>query len=214
MDATAEAHEPPTRSRPARSGKSTRRFEAALLAPGASAGRDQPGLVAIDAALSRAGVVVERLDFPYWLAGRKRPDPPAVLLASLEQAARELAERSGLPKEAVALGGRSMGGRIASMAVAEGFPAAALLLVSYPLHPPGRPEKLRTEHFRRIAVPCLFVSGTRDAFGKPDELEAATRSIRGPVTHVWLEGGDHSLRRLEDEVARTVLAWATGSDAS
>ena len=99
------------------------------------------------------------------------------------------------------LGGRSMGGRMCSMAVAEGLPARGLVLISYPLHPPGRPDRLRVEHFPALRVPCLFVSGTRDAFGSPDELEAATAAIPGPVTHHWIEGKDHGLRGVDAEVA-------------
>ncbi len=93
------------------------------------------------------------------------------------------------------------------MAVAEGLDAAGLVLISYPLHPPGRPDRLRTEHLPELHVPCLFVSGTRDAFGSPDELEAATRMIAGPVTHHWIEGKDHGLRGAEQEVTRAVLDW-------
>jgi predicted alpha/beta-hydrolase family hydrolase len=109
----------------------------------------------------------------------------------------------------IALGGRSMGGRMCSMAVAEGQPAAGLVLVSYPLHPPGRPDRPRTEHFGDIRVPCLFVSGTRDAFAAPAELEEATGAIPGKVTHRWIEGGDHGLRRKDPEVAEIVRAWVT-----
>ena len=94
-----------------------------------------------------------------------------------------------------------------SIAVAEGTPAAGLLLISYPLHPPGKPDKLRTEHFPAITVPCLFVSGDRDAFGTPDELESATRAITGRVTHVWIERGNHSLDRVDDQIVEAVLAW-------
>lgn len=178
-----------------------------VLAPGASAGRDQPALVAIDRAVAAAGIVVERVEFPYRLAGRRVPDRPDVLVATLERAARTLAGRLGVEQQAVALGGRSMGGRIGSMAVAEGLPAAALVLVSYPLHPPGRPERLRTAHFPAIGVPCLFVSGTRDQFASPRELKEATAAIPGPVTTVFLEGGDHGLRRRDDEVAEAVAGW-------
>jgi hypothetical protein len=96
-----------------------------------------------------------------------------------------------------------------SMAVAEGLEGAALVLVSYPLHPPGRPDRLRTEHFGALDVPCLFVSGTRDAFGSPDELEAATAGIPGPVTHCWLDGGDHGLRGRDAQVAEVVRDWVT-----
>ena len=138
-----------------------------VLAPGASAGRDQPALVAIDEAVSASGVRVERIDFPYRLAGRRAPDRPPVLIATVVSAAESLARTLGVAPRRVALGGRSMGGRMCSMAVADGLPAAALVLVSYPLHPPGKPEQLRTEHFGALEVPCLFVSGTRDAFGSP-----------------------------------------------
>jgi hypothetical protein len=178
-----------------------------LLAPGAGAGSDQASLVAIDRALSATGIAVARMDFPYRLAGRRAPDRPAVLLASLEANARALAEKIGVRQARVALGGRSMGGRIASMCVAAGLPAAGLVLVSYPLHPPGHPEKSRTEHLGAISVSCLFVSGTRDAFGTREELESATRAIQGDVTHVWIEGGDHGLRGRDSEVASVVASW-------
>jgi predicted alpha/beta-hydrolase family hydrolase len=181
-----------------------------VLAPGASAGRDQPSLVAIDEAVSEKGIVVERMDFGYRSAGRRAPDRAPVLIAEVVDHARELSLRTGARQNRVALGGRSMGGRIASMAVAEGLPAAALVLVSYPLHPPGHPEKSRVEHLGSITVPCMFVSGTRDAFGTPDELESATAAITGPVTHVWLEGGDHGLRRRDAEVASIVASWLRG----
>jgi predicted alpha/beta-hydrolase family hydrolase len=190
-----------------------------LLAPGASAGRDQPALVAIDRAVSALGLMVERIDFPYHLAGRRRPDAPAVLLETVRSSARALAARAGaasgrpevpdgqgVPTSSIVLGGRSMGGRICSLAVAEGLPAAGLVLVSYPLHPPGRPEKLRREHFARLKVPCLFVSGARDAFASPDELEQAVSLIDGPVKRVTIEG-DHGLKRGDAEVASLVAQW-------
>jgi predicted alpha/beta-hydrolase family hydrolase len=191
---------------PARAKKPDR---ALLLTPGAGAVRDQPSLVAIEHALAPASIPVERMDFPYRLAGRRSPDKPAVLLAAVQQGATQLAERTGIAPDRLILGGRSMGGRICSMAVADGLDALALVLISYPLHAPGKPENLRTEHLPRIDVPCLFVSGTRDAFGTPAELEAATKAIPGDVTHVWIEGGDHGLRRKDDEVAATVGDWVT-----
>ncbi|MGI9080423.1 MAG: alpha/beta hydrolase family protein [Acidimicrobiales bacterium] len=178
---------------------------AVLLTPGAGAGRDQPSLVAMEEALQP--IVVERMDFPYRLAGRSRPDRAEVLVAAVREGAGALAGRTGLAARRLVLGGRSMGGRICSMAVAEGLDALALVLISYPLHPPGRPERLRTEHFGHIHVPCLFVSGTRDAFATPAELEEATTPIPGPVTHTWLEGGDHGLRRRDDTVAAVVGDW-------
>jgi hypothetical protein len=182
-----------------------------ILTPGASAGRDNSCLVAIDDALKTAAVRVDRIDFPYHLAGRRAPDRPPVLIATVVSAAAALAAELGVPTSRIALGGRSMGGRMCSMAVAEGLPAAALVLISYPLHPPGKPDRPRTEHLGSLDIPCLFVSGTRDAFGTPDELEAATASIPGPVTHVWIEGGDHGLRRRDDQVAAAVASWLSRS---
>jgi predicted alpha/beta-hydrolase family hydrolase len=183
-----------------------------LLAPGAGADRDQATLVALDEQLSAAGAVVERMDFPYRRAGRRAPDRPPVLLAAVEEEAGRLADRLKPSSRAVIAGGRSMGGRMCSMAVAEGRvpEAAGLLLISYPLHPPGRPDKLRTEHFPRIIVPCLFVSGRRDAFAAPDELEAATAAIKGPVTHQWVDGKDHALRGVDGLIGELALDWLRG----
>ncbi len=184
---------------------------ALLLTPGAGADRNQSALVAIDEAVSSDGVVVDRIDFPYRKAGRKAPDRAPVLIASVLEAAAELVARAGVAPDALALGGRSMGGRMCSMAVAEGLPAAALVLVSYPLHPPGKPDNLRTEHFAALDLPCLFVSGTRDAFGTPPELEAATRAIPGPVSHEWVEGGSHGLRGADGRVADVVRRWISAA---
>ena len=93
------------------------------------------------------------------------------------------------------------------MAVAEGLPAAGLVMISYPLHPPGKPERLRIEHLPDLRVPCLFVSGTRDAFGTPAELEHHTAAIAGPVTHVWIEGKGHDLKGQDQVVAEAVADW-------
>lgn len=178
-----------------------------LLSPGAGAGRDQPSLVAIDELLTPAGVAVRRMDFPYRLAGRRSPDRPPVLLAAVVAEAATLAAESGVAPGDLLLGGRSMGGRICSMAAAAGLPCAGLVLISYPLHPPGRPDRMRTEHFATLTIPCLFISGTRDAFGSPDELTAATAAIPGTVTHHWIEAKDHGLRGCEAPVARIVADW-------
>jgi hypothetical protein len=181
-----------------------------VLTPGAGAGRDNSTLLAIDTTLSGCGMRVERVDFPYRKAGRRSPDRPPVLVATVVEAAVALADALGVGTELVALGGRSMGGRMCSMAVADGLPAAALILVSYPLHPPGKPEQPRTGHFAALDLPCLFLSGTRDAFGAPDELTAATAAIPGAVTHLWIEGGDHGLRGRDEHVAESVRDWVLG----
>ena len=177
-----------------------------LLAPGAGADRDQATLVALDEALSGVGVVVVRMDFPYRRAGRRAPDRPPVLLDAVRTEAAALADRC----DRLVLGGRSMGGRMCSMAVADGLAAAGLLLVSYPLHPPGRPDKLRTEHFPALDVPCLFISGTGDAFGSPAEMEAATKAIPGRVTHEWIEGKDHGLRGVDTRICELAVGWIEG----
>ncbi len=178
-----------------------------LLAPGAGADRDHASLVAIEAALDP--LPVRRMDFPYRRAGRRAPDREPVLVAAVVEEAAALATELGVEPASLVLGGRSLGGRICSLAVAQGLPARALVLVSYPLHPPGRPEKLRTAHLDALALPCLVLSGTRDAFGSPEELTAATAPIPGPVTHRWLEGGDHGLRGRDLAVAGEVAAWVT-----
>lgn len=177
---------------------------AVLVFPGAGTGSDHPSLVAIEEALRPVPVV--RADFPYRRVGRRAPDrEPVLVRAVVEEAAATGAAR-------LVLGGRSMGGRMCSIAVAEGrVPAAVgLVLIAYPLHPPGRPDRLRTGHFGAIGVPCLFVSGTRDAFGTPAELEAATAAIPGPVTHVWVDGAGHDLRGADELVAQTVKRFCDG----
>jgi predicted alpha/beta-hydrolase family hydrolase len=180
-----------------------------LLFPGAGASRDAPALVALDRALSDEMEVV-RADFPYRREGRKAPDRPPKAIACVRDEAALLADRAGIDPAAVALGGRSFGGRMCSMAVAEGLPAAALVLIAYPLHPMGKPDRLRVEHFPDIDVPCLFVSGTRDPFGTPDEFAAHTAAISGPVTHVWVDGGRHDLRGSDADVAGSVRDWLRG----
>ncbi len=179
-----------------------------VLTPGASAGRDHSGLVAVDQAVARLGPVVERVEFPGQAAGKRRPDRPEVCIATVRAATAELAHRLHVPTSRLAVGGRSMGCRMCSMAVAEGLKVAALVLISYPLHPPGRPDRLRTAHFPLLDVPCLFVSGRRDAFGTPGELERETAAIGAPVTLVFVDG-DHSLRRAEPEVGDIVATWLT-----
>ena len=102
-----------------------------------------------------------------------------------------------------------MGGRMCSIAVADGLDpqVKGLVLVAYPLHPPGRPDKLRTEHLPRITVPCLFISGTRDSFGTPDELLAATATIPGTVTHVWIDRKGHDLKGADNAIVDAIRTW-------
>lgn len=184
-----------------------------LLTPGAGASRDHHTLVAVDEALGALDppVPVRRTDFPYRIAGKRMPDRPPVAVAHLVREAEAFAGELGTTTRRLLLGGRSYGGRMCSMAVAEGLPAAGLVLLSYPLHPPGRPDRLRVDHFGALRVPVLLVSGDRDPFGTPDELAEHTAAIPGPVTRVTLPGA-HDLRGKDDEVARAVADWITDRD--
>jgi hypothetical protein len=179
---------------------------ALLLFPGAGSDRDHSSLRALDDALSPR-IAVERADFPYRKAGKKAPDRPPVLLESVRTEAAALVARAHIRAGRLVLGGRSMGGRICSMAVADGLPARGLVLLSYPLHPPGRPDRLRTEHLPQLDLPCLFIHGTRDPFGTPAEIEAASESIPGPVTHVWIDRAGHDLRGADEQIVASVTSW-------
>jgi hypothetical protein len=175
-----------------------------LLFPGAGSSSTHSSLVAIEAAVTPVPCV--RTDFPYRLAGRKAPDRPPVLLQAVRDAAAPLLATG----DGLVLGGRSMGGRICSLAVGDAddpLPAAGLVLICYPLHPPGKPDRLRVEHFPRLTVPCLFISGTKDAFGSPAELSEWTATIPAPVTHEWMDGKGHDLKGCDARIAEIVAAW-------
>ncbi len=193
---------------------------AVLLSPGAGADRKAPALVAVADALEAVGIPSLRFDFPYRAAGRKAPDRPPVLEAATREAAAALAERTGLAPDRLVLGGRSMGGRIASMVVStpeDPAPALGLLLLGYPLHAAGRPERRRDDHFRRITVPVLFVSGTRDSMAPKPALTRSAKKVQGAVTLHWLDTADHGFRPLKrsgltvDEMladaAETSVTW-------
>lgn len=180
-----------------------------LLFPGAGASREQSTLVRLDAATSTLkGWTTVRADFPYRKQGRRTPDRPPVLMNAVRE---ELAAIS--PRRRVVVGGRSMGGRICSMvaAGADGLPPpkrlAGVVTISYPLHPPGRPDRLRVEHLPDVRVPWLFVHGTRDPFGSPDELQRWTATIPAQVTLHWVEDRGHDLKGRDTEVADVVTAW-------
>jgi len=160
---------------------------ALLLTPGAGADRNQRTLVALEAAV--APLPCGRVDFPYRLQGKRVPDKAPIAVAHLMAEAGKLVQQAGVRPEALVLGGRSYGGRMCSMAVAQGLPAAGLILLSYPLHPPGKPQNLRVEHFPNISVPVLLISGKSDPFGSPAEFETQLAAIPAPVTQVWLTGG-------------------------
>jgi predicted alpha/beta-hydrolase family hydrolase len=146
-----------------------------------------------------------------------------VLAAATRAAAAHLARRTELAPDRLVLGGRSMGGRYCSMVVGaetDPVPARGLLLLGYPLHAAGRPERVRDEHFARIDVPVLFVSGTRDSLAGQEALAASARRLRGRAELRWLDTADHGYRPLKAsgltldavnaDVAATAVDWVRG----
>lgn len=176
------------------------------------------GMLALASMFRHRGLDVLRFNFPYRESGSRRPDSMAVLQACIRDVAlRALEERD--PRRLI-LGGRSMGGRAASMLAAQGFPCEGLLLLSYPLHPAGRPEKLRDSHLARIAAPVLCFNGTRDSLCRQDLMQGVISRLPGNWHMHWLDGADHSLhvtRRsgrndedVLDEIGRTTEDWVAG----
>ncbi|UWF78137.1 MULTISPECIES: alpha/beta hydrolase family protein [Microbacterium] len=161
-----------------------------VIAHGAGAGMDHPFLIGFASALTDAGFATLRFNFPYVEAGRRMPGPAAHAIATWRAAVAMAAEQD--PDVRIWACGKSYGGRMASMAVAEGMPVAGLVYLGYPLHPPGQPEKLRVEHLPAIAVPQLFVEGTNDPFVQPlSQLEEAVAACQD-ARIAWVEGGGHS----------------------
>jgi predicted alpha/beta-hydrolase family hydrolase len=163
-----------------------------VVAHGAGAGMDHPFLVGFCRAMADEGIAAARFNFHYMDAGRRSPDPEASLRAAWNEAFDGVAAMAGgLP---VFVGGKSLGGRIASMCVADGMQAAGLVFLGYPLHPPGKPDRLRADHLQRIEVPMLFLQGTRDPFAKPELLDKVIEKLGDRATLERVEGGDHSFR--------------------
>ncbi|MDX1619507.1 MAG: alpha/beta family hydrolase [Nitriliruptorales bacterium] len=168
------------------------RGPAFLLTHGAGGDVDSSPLEMLCQAIAEQGHLVVRSNLPYREAGRKAPPRADRAVAGFRSLAEAAREQFG-PRRGWVLGGKSYGGRVASLAVAEGQAAAGLLFYGYPLHPPGKPAKLRVEHWPDIDVPCLFLQGTRDAFATRDLLERNLAKLpRRARLHV-VEGGDHSL---------------------
>jgi len=163
-----------------------------LVAHGAGAGMEHPFLVGFTDAVNDLGYATLRFNFPYREQGRRMPGPPAHAIATWRAAvahARALAPAG--PLWAV---GKSYGGRMASMAVADGLDVDGLVYLGYPLHPPGAPEKLRAEHLPAITAPQLFIEGTNDPFVQPvSQLEDVVRTCQDARV-AWIEGGDHSFQ--------------------
>ncbi len=176
-----------------------------LLYPGAGSDSNHSSLVAAEHWVAPHPCV--RADFPYRTEGRRAPDRAPKLLAAIRAELERLDDDQPL-----VMGGRSMGGRMCSMiaAGADDLPPptnlTGLVLISYPLHPPGKPDRLRIEHLPDIAVPTLFISGSRDAFGSPGELTewTATMQKRAKVAHLWIEGKGHDLKGADHTIAGAI----------
>jgi predicted alpha/beta-hydrolase family hydrolase len=186
-----------------------------VCAHGAGGNMSDRGTLATTTALRKHGVGVVRFNFLYKERGSGRPDPMPLLMETT--AAVVARARAELSPDRLVIGGRSMGGRAASMLAADGYPADGLLLLAYPLHPAGQPEKLRDAHLAKIRMPVLAFSGTRDALCTRDLMERALKTVTASWDMRWIEGADHSFHVLKssgttdalvmEEIARTSSAW-------
>ena len=166
-----------------------------VCAHGAGGNMDDRGMQATTRALRSRGLGVVRFNFLYKEKGSGRPDP----MPRLKDCVAAVVARTRLelhPKTLI-IGGRSMGGRAASMLAADGFECDGLLLLAYPLHPSGQPEKLRDEHLPSIRVPVIAFSGTRDPLCRRDLMEAALKTVKTDWEMRWIEGADHSFHVLK-----------------
>ncbi|HEX6910080.1 MAG TPA: alpha/beta family hydrolase, partial [Longimicrobium sp.] len=172
--------------------------------------------VAACAALRARGIGTVRYNFLYRERGSGRPDPMPKLMETVRAVVEHV--RAELRPDVLVIGGRSMGGRAASMLAADGFACDGLLLLAYPLHPAGQPEKLRDAHLPAIRVPTLCFNGTRDELCRPDLMERVLRTVGPSWTMHWLQAADHSFHVLKssgrtdaqvlDEMADAARAWA------
>jgi predicted alpha/beta-hydrolase family hydrolase len=187
-----------------------------VCAHGAGGHMSDRGMLAASDQLRRHGFDIVRFNFPYREKSGGRPDPMPRLTECIAAVAAHA--RARVAPRVLILGGRSMGGRAASMLVADGFACDGLLLLAYPLHPAGQTEKLRAAHLAKIGVPVLCLNGTRDALCRRDLMEHVVERLPDHWTMHWLEGADHSFHVLKrsgktdgdvlQEVATVSSAWA------
>jgi predicted alpha/beta-hydrolase family hydrolase len=184
-----------------------------LLAHGAGAGQTSPFLVRFATGLAARGIDAVTFNFAYLERGRRVPDANAKLEACWRAAIAAMRGHEKLGRSRLAIGGKSMGGRIASQVAAAAVEGvAALVFLGYPLHPPGKPQQLRARHLADVDAPMLFVQGSRDAFGTPAELQPILQKLEAPAQLHVVEGGDHSFKVpkragiSQDEVYEAILA--------
>jgi predicted alpha/beta-hydrolase family hydrolase len=160
-----------------------------VCAHGAGGHMGDRGLLKLAETMRSVGLGVVRFNFLYRGKRSSRPDPMPRLMECISAVVERV--RDEVAPRAIVIGGRSMGGRAASMLAADGFTSDGLLLLAYPLHPPGQPEKLRDAHLPAITVPVLCINGTRDTFCRRDLMERALRTVTTRWTMHWLDGADH-----------------------
>jgi predicted alpha/beta-hydrolase family hydrolase len=183
-------------------------MDGVVLFHGAGSDRNHSSFLQLEEIL--APIPVARIDFPYRRAGKKMPDRAPILLQCVYDEVRRCAEMWKTDPSQLVIGGRSMGGRMCSMAIAnneEPLIVGGLVLISYPLHPPGKPEKLRTDHLHDISVPSLWISGTRDTFGTPEKLTAAMKLLPTKYSSHFIEGKGHDLKNCDEEIAAVTKGW-------
>jgi uncharacterized protein len=165
-----------------------------VLAHGAGAGQRHPFVVSVAKALAGRGIDVVTFNFPYTEQKRRAPDRAAVLESCFRAVVATASQQGSLRTGRLFIGGKSMGGRMATHLAAQGLDGLkGVIALGYPLHPPGKPEQMRTAHLPAITAPVLLVQGERDAFGTPAELAPVITSMRADVTLHVVAGGDHSL---------------------
>ena len=177
---------------------------ALVVGHGAGAGMNHPFIVGFCGAIADAGVAALRFNFPYMEAGRRTPDQAKNAIGAFRSAFEAATERGG--GRQVLGGGKSYGGRIASMAAAEGMPAAALVFLGYPLHAPGKTDQVRDAHLYDLTMPMLFLHGTKDPFADPTELGKVIRRLGDRATLIDFDGAGHSFERSRKDDPRVVGA--------
>jgi len=167
---------------------------AVILAHGAGNDMQSPFLCAVHEGLAERGCVAVKFNFPYKERGGRAPDRAPVLEACYRDVVEAVRTDRDLAPPRIAIGGKSMGGRMATHLAASGADVAGLLLLGYPLHPAGKPQQLRVAHFDTIRVPSLFFAGTRDSLCNLELLRPAIKRLQAPVELHVIEGGDHSFK--------------------
>lgn len=183
-----------------------------VCAHGAGGNMSDRSVVATANAMRARGIGVVRFNFLYKEKKRGRPDQMPVLQETVAAVVERT--RTELRPKRLVIGGRSMGGRAASMLAAEGFAADGLLLLAYPLHPPGKPNQLRDAHLSKIAMPVCCFCGTRDPFVTREIMERVLEKVTAPWEMHWVEGADHSFHALKSSGRTDAAVMSDIADTS